>query len=247
MATSDPSRRAFTLIELLVVISIITLLIAVLLPALAGARAAGQSVKCQSTLRQFGVILYTYAGDWNGWLLAASQKQWPVHRAFTADANGSIGPYIPNKNLWDCPSDSTRHNSDTDGGGYSTSGWGGNNISYHYNRTAGMFRSTAQGQHDPYSPERDIRPVHDPIFFDSEAGTSVASNNLPYQYAYQYFKSIWGDSASNGLHSGRHVGSTANAVAGDGHVENVRVEIGGTYAAAYAAGQTKLMDNLHAQ
>ena len=47
-------RTAFTLIELLVVISIIALLIAILLPALAASRESARSVACLSTVRQMG-------------------------------------------------------------------------------------------------------------------------------------------------------------------------------------------------
>ena len=63
----QPPRRpgvGFTLIELLVVISIIALLIGILLPALGAARAAGRNVKCLSNLKQLGISVYSYAGDY---------------------------------------------------------------------------------------------------------------------------------------------------------------------------------------
>lgn len=56
--------RAFTLIELLVVISIVSLLIAILLPALAGARVAAQQVACLSNIRQLGIGIKVYLQDY---------------------------------------------------------------------------------------------------------------------------------------------------------------------------------------
>ena len=62
-----PLNRAFTLIELLVVISIISLLIAVLLPALASARKSGQAISCASSLRQIGIAGFAYTNDYDGY------------------------------------------------------------------------------------------------------------------------------------------------------------------------------------
>src|ERR1700683_5362051 len=59
---------AFSLVELLIVIGIITILIALLLPALGRVREQARQVQCLSNLRQLGIAILMYTNENAGML-----------------------------------------------------------------------------------------------------------------------------------------------------------------------------------
>jgi prepilin-type N-terminal cleavage/methylation domain-containing protein len=84
--------HGFTLIELLVVISIISLLIALLLPALARARSLALQVEGASNLRQIGIALHEYADTFRGQYPLACCADYPYSDP-NLSTNGPAGTW----------------------------------------------------------------------------------------------------------------------------------------------------------
>jgi prepilin-type N-terminal cleavage/methylation domain-containing protein/prepilin-type processing-associated H-X9-DG protein len=117
-ATPPRNENGFTLIELLVVIAIIAILAALLLPALARARATAQRTACESNLRQLGLSTQLYLIDNGDVFFYRSQppvsngQQWwfgrlasgtEGRRAFDL-TSGALFPYLHGGNVRLCPS-----------------------------------------------------------------------------------------------------------------------------------------------
>lgn len=94
--------RVFTLLELLVVVAIISMLAALLLPALNESRKTATRIKCVSQLKQMGAGLAMYENDFDayipGWCMSAADSDETL-RWVTR-----LVPYVGDvPTLWICP------------------------------------------------------------------------------------------------------------------------------------------------
>src|SRR5262245_42021445 len=116
-------RRGVTLIEFLVAIGIISLLIALMMPAVQHAREASRRTQCASNLRQLGIAIHGYSTD-NVVLPPGGSQGFSLHvllqpylecKELYNSTNFMLGPLAPSNRtllhqrvaLFTCPSDSS--------------------------------------------------------------------------------------------------------------------------------------------
>jgi len=228
--------RGFTLVELLVVISIIGLLMSILLPLLSRARGQANSMACMSNLRQIGLAVYLYVGDYDGYLPPAYKPDslthwWGQKLADGIDhTKGFVWPYLQSelreKSIYECPAQrygsyilQAKPPSEPDDPKWITSTYGYNGYYLSPEKTAWPNIS-----HRPWQkvttvkgPDKVIAFADTMLDWDDAGGSPVLSNIALLDPPYLYKGTGW----EKNLHPTtcfRH-SDRANVVFVDGHCE----------------------------
>ena len=163
------SYTGFTLIELLVVIAIIAILAAMLLPALAKAKAKAQQCACLSNLKQWGLADNLYLDDSNQTLPASKIPN---------GTPGTPGDYQEDQPRWLDLTD-VEHQNLTAGGSYGRDAWF--NALPPYIKTKELYWTAVNSSYDQFNKGNNI--FHCPTAMSTPADPTLNANTrVVFQY-----------------------------------------------------------------
>ncbi len=213
---------AFTLVELLVVIGIISILIAMLLPALNKAREAAKTVSCLSNMRQIMQGLTMYAQDNQGYIPWCYYDG--IYTIWSGRVGGGEGRYVKDARVFMCPDrvDMGRNSSlvkslqylETYPNGEHSSTWA--YMSYAANRGGAMPASTDKGYHRIKLGQPGV-PASELMVFTEGYSTSYIADGT-----HDYWGWYWINPGSFVLWT--H-GNVANCAFLDGHCASLQADV----------------------
>ncbi len=258
-------RGAFTLIEILVVISVVALLLAILMPALASARLQARGLVCRSNLRQVLTAGIGYATENDGFHVPAASDMWDnaglcrwhgVRGSLDEPFDPVAGPlsgYLGEGAVKECPArvDFVKGaewdtNFEQGCGGY------GYNMTYIGSR---LWQAGGWAMKDAYERTTRMTEVGRPgqtVMFADTAMSNYSGRLIEYSFAEPPFtvydgRPVTGFYMSPSIHF-RHRG-TANVGWADGHIETRRraefdaANVFGADSASLALGWFEPVDN----
>ena len=210
-------KRGFTLVELLVVIAVVSILAALLLPALQKARESAQAVACLNNMRQCGLYLSMYAEETEGAVcIIDGALQWHtgVFRDYIPDALDAAGAAVQNTGILKnrlalCPSAPPSPTPDSEFNTYGISHFSNFHVDYR------IEISSSPAQY--YMPTRKFRvPTKMLVLADSIRATSGASADKGQQTSIFYARQTMVPASQPVAHA-RHNGRI-NGLFWDGRV-----------------------------
>ncbi len=230
-------RSGFTLVELLVVIAIVSLLVAILMPALSKARSASRDVICLSNLRQQSISSGAYAADHNEWAMGrlwpypgsplawhfgpnAKRPTWPSSPSNThlvpQDALSWMGyATTGRKGMWMCPRLGEGMRMERSGTNYGT---------FHYDYASNALNGhtdTGRYRNNRYGPYRTLEIRHPQrtwLLFDAGIRVNANGSFTPMSYQLPVSDRLPGNIAASGWKPVRLTHDTGlNVLFWDGH------------------------------